>query len=533
MMRKEYDVAVIGGGPNGLICSAYLARAGLKVITLEARHETGGGLDTLEFAGHKYNLHAIYHMMADKMPIHNDFDLTDRGLKYIYPDVQVAYINKDRKPLVLYRDIDKTAKYISDTFSSKDGECYAGFMNDAREFFEKILLPYTYVQALGVLDQSAALESSSDDAGRRFNEIAEYTPVEILEHYGFSDPLKASLLNLFSMWGLSNYDGVGFLYPLYAHRMTNVAIVSGGSHRLSSAMHKAIVANGGEIMDSAEVVKVIMDNGAVSGVLLKDGTEIKTKAVASTVDPHQNFLQFFNEDEIPARLVKSAKEWEWEKSVFFGTHISMKDAPRYINTEDCEDANNALITFMGIENTDAILDHIQEIEGGNLPKIPFGHTTVSSLFDPIVAPKGFHTGRWESLVPFDCDWERIKDEYAEVCLDTWKSYAPNLEPIHRHAYPPTYIEKKFKNMVRGSIKQGSYKLLQMGFFRPNEDCSQSWTPIDGFYVCGASTYPGGLIIGGPGYIGANVILDDFGVKKDWEEPESVKRAREAGFIPNM
>ena len=87
-------------------------------------------------------------------------------------------------------------------------------------------------------------------------------------------------------------------------------------------------------------------------------------------------------------------------------------------------------------------------------------------------------------------------------------------------------------MVKGSIKQGSYKTLQMGTFRPNEYCSQTWTPIDGFYVCGASVYPGGLIIGGPGYIGANVIAEDFGLEKSWEEPESVKAARASGFIPD-
>jgi phytoene dehydrogenase-like protein len=97
-------------------------------------------------------------------------------------------------------------------------------------------------------------------------------------------------------------------------------------------------------------------------------------------------------------------------------------------------------------------------------------------------------------------------------------------------YPPTYIEKKIINMVRGSIKQGAYVPLQMGYFRPNDSCSQCYTPIEGFYVCGASVYPGGMIIGGPGYIGANTIVEDFGVPKQWEEPASVKKARENGII---
>ena len=100
MKSKEYDVTIIGAGPNGLICGAYLARAGLKVALMERRHETGGGLDTLELAGFKYNPHAIYHMMGEYMPPYRDFNLGERGVKYIYPDVQAAYIGKNHKPVV-------------------------------------------------------------------------------------------------------------------------------------------------------------------------------------------------------------------------------------------------------------------------------------------------------------------------------------------------------------------------------------------------------------------------------------------------
>jgi len=529
---REYDVALIGGGPNGLICAAYLARAGLKVVVLEARHETGGGLETTEFAGHKYNFHAIYHMMAEVMPPYRDFNLKSRGVRYIFPEVQAAYINKGAAPVVLYRDPEKTAQFIAHHFSSRDGDRYRRMHGDCKEFFEKILLPFTYVPAVPALDMVQALAKAPDDVGRRFNEIAEFTPTEFIEHYGFSDPLKACFLNLFTMWGISNFDGVGFLYPLYFNRMTNAALCAGGSHRLSSALHKALIEHGGCILDEAEVVKVTLTNGRASGVVTREGVEIKAKAVVSTVDPHQNFLQFFQEDEIPANLVESARKWEWEKQVFFGVHMALPRAPVYIGTEQVKDANRALLTFAGISDTEAILDHADDIEAGVLPETPCGHATVPTVFDPLQAPADLHTGRWESLVPYDADWDRIKGDYARRCIESWKEYAPNLEPLNTFVCPPTYIAQKFKNMVKGSIKQGSYKTLQMGAFRPNEYCSQTYTPIEGFYVCGASVYPGGLIIGGPGYIGANVIAQDFGVSRDWPEPESVIAARAAGFIPD-
>jgi phytoene dehydrogenase-like protein len=85
-------------------------------------------------------------------------------------------------------------------------------------------------------------------------------------------------------------------------------------------------------------------------------------------------------------------------------------------------------------------------------------------------------------------------------------------------------------MKKGSIKHGAYVPLQMGYLRPNDLCSQGFTPIEGFYVCGASTYPGGMILGAGGYLGANLIADDLGVKKTWKEPEFVTVAKERGFI---
>lgn len=529
--KKEYDVAVIGAGPNGLICATYLARAGLSVILLEARHETGGGLDTLEFAGHKYNVHAIYHMMAKEMPAYKDFDLAARGVKYIFPDVQVAYINKNEKPMIFYHDPEKTKQFIEKEYSAADAKNYARMYSDFKEFSEKILMPFTYVPAIPALEQVMALESASDDAGKRFSEISEMTPVEILDHYGISDPLKAKIYNLFSMWGLSNYDGIGFLFPLYVYRMTNAALVSGGSHRLSSAIHKAATQYGVEIHDRAEVERVILTNGKVTGLVIEGGDEIRAKAVVSTVDPKQNFTRFFNENEISADLVEGAKRWEWEKSSLFGVHTALRSAPEYIGSDKYKDLNKAMITFMGVDDTNSILDHMDRIESGHLADPPEGHTTTTSIFDPITAPKGFHTGRFECNAPYDADWEKIKYEYAEKCIKKWKEYAPNLDVFHTQVYPPTYIAMKFKDMVRGSIKQGAYNTLQLGYLRPNERCSQVSTPIEGFFVCGASAYPGGMILGGSGYIGANVIADIFGVKKDWEELESVKYARETGLLP--
>lgn len=526
MGRKEYDVAIIGGGPNGLICGAYLARTGLQVIILEARHETGGGLDTLEFAGFRYNLHAIYHMMAEYMPPFTDLSLGDKGVRYIFPEVQAAYLAPDREPIILYRDPEKTAQHLGAHFSAADGTAYRKMHADFKEFSEKILMPLTYLPPLPFIEQTQILNAARDDAGKRYNEIADLTPLDIIERYGFSDPVKAAILNLFTMWGLSPYE-VGFIFPLYVYRMTDAALVAGGSHRLSSALYRTFIEAGGEVRDRATVVRVVMRKGSASGVILADGEEIAARAVASSVDPKQNFLDFFSEEEIPGDLIQSAQRWEWERASLFGVHLALQEAPSYIVEPD---VSRALMTFLGISSTEQVLNHFDAVEKGNLPDEPLGHVTCTSIFDPLQAYGNMHTGRWESLAPFDADWEHIKDEYAAKCIGEWKRYAPNLEPINVLVYPPNYIEGKFKTMVRGSIKHGAYIALQMGYLRPNDRCSQGFTPIDGFYLCGSSAYPGGMILGGSGYLAANVIAEDFGVQKTWKEPPFLQEARERGFV---
>ncbi len=320
------------------------------------------------------------------------------------------------------------------------------------------------------------------------------------------------------------------LLRIIYNRMTRAALCVGGSHRLSSALHKTVVAAGGEIRDTAEVVRIRLADQRAAGVVLQDGTEIDARAVVSTVDPKQTFLSFFSEKEIPADLVKRANQWQWEKITFFGVHAALKQAPQYRAADAGHDLQKAMITFLGLSSTEQLLDHLRQLENGRLPENPIGHATCTSLFDPISAFKGHHTGRWECLAPFDANWEAIQKDYAAACIKSWKSWAPNLEPLFTLSYPPSYIEKKIKNMVKGSFKHGDYTPLQMGYFRPSESCSQVFTPIDGLYVCGASTYPGGMILGGGGYIGANVIAEDFGVAKTWKEPEFVTSARQAGVI---
>jgi phytoene dehydrogenase-like protein len=163
--------------------------------------------------------------------------------------------------------------------------------------------------------------------------------------------------------------------------------------------------------------------------------------------------------------------------------------------------------------------------------------TPISLYDPTQAPNNYHTVRVETEVPFEVtgkDWEEVKKTYADNLLNDWKEYLTNwdeLKIVKKFIYPPTYIAQKLPSMVRGSIKHGAYTPTQMGYFRPNTECSNYATPIKNLYLAGASTYPGGMITLGPGYNAAKRIATDLNLKVWWPEPESVVEARRASLVP--
>lgn len=162
-----------------------------------------------------------------------------------------------------------------------------------------------------------------------------------------------------------------------------------------------------------------------------------------------------------------------------------------------------------------------------------------SIHDPKQAPPSRHTGLISLHAPYNLsdggseNWYRIREREADRCVELLRQYAPNIgreDILWRYITTPLDIQNKFADMVQGSYKQGAYLPLQMGYLRPNEECSQYATPIPRLYVCGSSTFPGGLITFGPGYNAANKIAEDLGIERWWPEAECVTKAKAKGTL---
>jgi len=524
--ESEWDVVVIGAGPNGLITAAYLAKAGLKVALVERRYEIGGGLATEEilYPGYYSNIHAIYHMMVDYMPVLRDFDLGRHGLVWIKPNLQTAMVFEDGQSLQLTRMIEDTTDSMH-KFSQKDAVAFGKIMRRWRRIAREVVVPATYLPPMSPLDISMAMQRT--DLGKEMMEITERSPLDIITDSFENDRIRALLLYTCCMWGLDPREtGVGFFVPLLIERGMNKCYCQGGSHKLAASLAREFVRAGGTILDSSQVNKILTRNGAAVGVDLWEGRTLHADVVISSLDPHSTFLDLVGKQNLPGELAGSVEGWKYDKWSFNTLHVASREAPRYA----CEDpwVNESFMTVFGFESTAQVLAHWDNVTAGKLDLNNLGgHSTCETFFDSHLARKPGQVSFFQTHAPYGIKggWDQRQD-IEDAMLARWQKAAPNMTRdniVATSMETPKDIEIRLPNMRFGSIKHGDYRPVQLGCFRPNQECSNTKTPIDGLYVCGASTYPGGLVLGGPGYLAANKVAEDMGVKKWWKPTPEMEK----------
>jgi phytoene dehydrogenase-like protein len=498
----------LGAGHNSLVLQAYLGRAGLKTVCLERSAAIGGGLSTIEdprWPGYRHNIHSFFHRAIDQMPWYRDLELERRGAKYLEPELNVALLLKSGDSLCWWTEFDRTAESFAQ-FSSRDAATLRRWRETFVPILEKILGPEARRPPQHPEERKARLEKTAE--GRLLLETSALSPLEFVQREFDHPVVKAGLL-FFN--GLREVDlrlrGFGHHIPALLASPAKAQICIGGAARLADALRRAVRDTGGEIRTSCTPRKIVTEQGRVIGVETTDGEFIAAKRVASSLNPQQTFIDLMD---APAELGAKAERFEYNLlAPLFALNLVLKAPPRYPGLD------NPFMVILGLERYEQFNEIVRHHEAGTIPPtVMWG--ACPTLFDSTQAPAGGHTAfMWEKL-PYrlrNGDWDSARDGHAADMLRLWTEYAPNLadDTLGWFARSPLDTERMLPNMRGGDLLVGSFANGQVGYDRPFRGAGQYRTAVEGLYLCGSSSHPGGNVTGLPGYNAAQVLLADLGL----------------------
>jgi len=528
-MKDTFDAIIIGGGHNGQILAGYLTKAGLETVVLERRMEPGGGLCTEEVTipGFCHNLHAYFLRWLPDLPWFKDLELERFGIQIKMPPVQTVSPFSDGRCLVFHSDDEKTIKNIF-YFSPKDAKTYRELLGRFRAINEKIITPEGYSPPLPFEEKKALLEKS--ELGREYLAISRKSPLELAKEIFESEQMRSMLIFVVTTrMFLMDEPGLGYHLVQALNGSVRGCYCTGGSHYLAHGLCKFLEAHGGRLWEASHVREIVIEGGRAKGVILDDGRRIHArKLVASSTDIPQTFLELIGEDKLQPQVAERAKNFKFAKLVLFSAHLALNEPLRYTSAAFNPDINEGFNFNVGLESTDDFLAHVREINEGIPPKKPGMQCAFPTLHDSTQAPPGKHTALLWQFAPYHLKdggpeaWDKIKNEYMEVCLERWRQYAPNLDGrniIAKYAFTPLDVERKLTNMRGGDHCVGRASFDQMLENRPFPGLKPYRTPVEGLYLCGSGSHPFGNITGAPGYNAAKVIAEDLKLKTWWNPPD--------------
>jgi len=526
-MADEFDGIILGTGHNALVLEAYLCRSGLKVLSLDRADVAGGGLATIENPrqpGFLHNTHSFFHRAVTAMPWYHDLELERHGTRYIEPRLNVALLLQDGRSLQWWTEFEKTYDSFAQ-FSRRDAETLRRWRHGFQPIVSGILIPEARSPPLPAEQRRQLLSGSA--LGRRLLAVSELSPLEFVEREFENDVVRAGLL-FFN--GLREVDlrqqGFGHSIPALLASEPMAQMCVGGSARLAEALVEDIREHGGEVRTSAELRSILVSEGRACGVELTDGERIVARFVASGLNPQQTFLQLIDSDAAGPALRERAAGFKYNLlAPLFALNLALREPPRYAAADSDPTLNQAFMVILGLERFDQFHEIVTAHEQGKIPPtVMWG--ACPTQFDPEQAPPGGHTAFMWEKVPYAIDgnaqqWDHVAEQHAQQLFQRWTQYAPNLADAVLDSFPrsPLDTERTLPNMQSGDLLVGSFANGQAGENRPFAGAGRYRTSVDGLYLCGGSTHPGGNITGLCGYNAARVIAADVGCPIWWHPPD--------------
>ncbi len=531
-MPQHYDGIVIGGGHNGLVNAAYLAKAGKKVLVLERRHVLGGAAVTEEIIPGFLFSECSYVVSLLRPEIIRELDLPRHGLEILPLDGTFTPMpNGDY--LWRMNDHARTQREIR-RHSRVDAEAYDEFskmMTPMCRFMKPILSmippdPTTLhprdLQRLFFLGQR--FRDLSSDERYTLIQLMTMSAADFLDQWFETDVLKATMSASGIIGTFLGIRSPGTAYVLLHHYMGEIdgafrswGFSRGGTGAISNAIAAAARELGVEIRTQAPVEKILVKNGRATGVALKSGEEISASVVSSSVDPHLTFEKFLAPSELPADFLESVRRYKFRGSSG-KVNLALDALPDFKSLPgQGAHLRGAISISPSIEYMERAYD---DAKYGRYSRKPYIDIVIPSLTDPSVAPPGKHVmSCFVQYAPYKLaqgTWDDHKEAFGDTVINTIAEHAPNIRKIivGRQILTPLDLEREF-GLTQGNIFQGELSLEQLFFLRPVPGWAYYRTPVDNLYMCGSATHPGGGIMGAPGRIASQVILKDWskGFKK--------------------
>jgi len=520
---------VVGGGHNGLVAAALLARAGLRVRLFERRPMLGGACVTEElWPGYRVS-RAAYVAGLLRPALLRELGLERRGLRLLRRDPSSFTPLPDGPGLLLGSDAQASQRSIA-RFSQRDAERYPAYerlLDRVARAFEPLLdAPPPEPGRLRPRDLAllarlgmGALRLGGDLPGGLSLLLGAARPA--LEQWFESEPLRSTLATdaVIGAWAAPSTPGTG--YVLFHHVMGETggargvwAYVQGGMGSLSDAIADAAREAGAELRVDAPVRRIELVDGRAAGLVLESGETLEARVVVSGADPANTLLSLVGSDALPEGSASALTALDF-RSGSLKLNLALDRLPAFRGISGSGPAPEHRGTIhVGADSLDALEVAFEVARDGRLPERPMVELTLPSAVDDSLAPAGHHVAslfvQWVPWQPKDSSWEVERDRFADRVLGLVDEVAPGFSSsvIHRDVLAPPDLERVF-GLTGGNIFHGAMTLDRLGFSRPVPGWRPYRTPVPGLYLCGAGTHPGGGVMGACGRLAAREILRDL------------------------
>lgn len=523
-----HDAVVIGAGHNGLVCAAYLARAGLDPLVLERRDRVGGASVTEEpWPG--YHVSSLAYVSSLLIPeVVRDLEMHRHGY-YVWemqPDYFVPF--PDGRSILLWSDPKKNVEEFA-RFSAHDAAAYdefdASLSRMAMTARRVLTMTPPRIGSKRPGDLWALLRTAWAFRGLGVDEVGELSRLlgrsiaDLLDEYFESDEVKAALVSQGVIGAYAGPRSPGTAYVMLHHWMGEIdgnmgswGVVRGGMGGIADALAADVLEHGGEIRTDSSVARVMTRDGQVTGVSLADGTELQTPLVVSNLHPKTTYLNLLDPGDVAPDLRRHMENY-LTRSGTVKINLALSALPDFRSRPGTEQGPQHTGTIQLLHSIDHVERAFDDAKAGQASVQPYAEMVIPTCYDPTVAPEGKHIASiFAQYVP--AGWANVEppgelDAFADRVVAGFTELAPGFDSLieHRQVIGPREMQEEY-GLIGGSIMHGDLQLDQMFNFRPHPRWSDYRTPVRGLYLCGSGTHPGGGVSGAPGHNAAREILKD-------------------------